>query len=61
MPEDNGELINADILEDPFPDLLEALQSQDNASELLLLHSLEEEVVCRTQIQQTMGGVVVLE
>jgi hypothetical protein len=35
---------------DPVPDLLEALQNQDNASQLLL-HPLKEEVVHRSQIQ----------
>jgi hypothetical protein len=35
---------------DTIPDLHKALQSQDNASQLLL-HPLEEEVVHRSQIQ----------
>jgi hypothetical protein len=42
-------LVNADALEDPFQDLLEALRSQGNASQLLL-HLPEEEKVCKSQI-----------
>ncbi len=39
-----GELINADVSDDPFLDLLQALWSQVNASQLLL-QPPEEEVV----------------
>ncbi len=38
----------------PLPDHLQALRSQNNVSQLLL-RPLEEEVVCRTQIQQIRG------
>ncbi len=38
----------------PLPDLLQALRSQNNVSQLLL-RPMEEEVVCRTQIQQIRG------
>jgi hypothetical protein len=41
---------------DPFPDLLEALQGQDNASQFLL-HPSEEGVVRRSQNQQ-IGGLL---
>lgn len=44
----NDKLVNADVLDDPIPNLLGALQSHANASQLL--HLLEEEVVCRSQI-----------
>ena len=49
-PEGNGERVNADVSVDPIPDLHKALQSQDNASQLLL-HPLEEEVVHMSQSQ----------
>jgi hypothetical protein len=54
-PEGNSELVNADVLADPFPDLLEALQSLESTSQHLL-HTPEEEVGLRSQIQQ-IGGV----
>ncbi len=44
MPEGYGELISADVSDKPFLDLLQALWSQVNASQLLL-QSPEEEVV----------------
>ncbi len=50
-PEHNGELVHADVSADPFPDLQEALQSQDSTSQHLL-HTPEEEVGPRSQIQQ---------
>jgi hypothetical protein len=44
-----------DVSADLFPNLLEALQSQDSASQHLL-HTREEEVGLRSQIQQIGGG-----
>jgi hypothetical protein len=38
-------LVNANVLEDPFPELLDALKSQ--AIQFLLQHP-EEEVICRS-------------
>jgi hypothetical protein len=51
LPKGNSKLISANVLDNPFPDLLEALQRQYNAGQLLL-HPLEDKVVCMSQIQQ---------
>jgi hypothetical protein len=49
LPKGLGELVNASTFDDTIPGLLEALQSQPDDNQLVL-HSLEEEVVCRSQI-----------
>ncbi len=51
LPEGNGKLVNTDVLDDPFPVLFEALQSQDSASEHLP-HPPEEEVVLRSRFHK---------
>ncbi len=55
-PEGNSELVNDDVSADPFPDLLEALQSLESTSQHLL-HTPEEDIGLRSQIWQ-IGGVL---
>ncbi len=50
-PEGGGELVSADVSEDPFPGLLHALRGQPKASQLLL-HPPEQEIVRRSQIRR---------
>jgi hypothetical protein len=51
LPEGDGEFLNGDGPDDPFPDVVDVILGEGKASQLLL-HPLEQELVCRRQIRQ---------
>jgi hypothetical protein len=49
LPEGHSDLLKGDVFDDPIPGLLKALMGQANARQLHL-HTLEQAVVCQSQI-----------
>jgi hypothetical protein len=62
LPEGDGELLNGDGPDDPLPDVVDGILGEGKVSQLLL-HTLEQGVVCRHQIRRIgrvlehLGGV----